>query len=239
MNTFSFQYQIRRSERATRARIVVTPNKIEVVAPYGISDLRLHRFVESQQHWIINAMAKFERHSLLHQKIAPASYHQGAKIPYLGSFYSLVIRPSKLKKVKIEFTGEFIAHVPEAIFAGPYSESVKLALTNWMKKQLKHHVEQLVQCHSPSNNLYPRSISIKTQKTRWGSCGAQNDININWLLILAPPDVLEYVVVHELCHIQIKNHSSHFWALVAHHLPDYRNQKLWLKYNGHSLMHGL
>lgn len=239
MNTLPFQYQIRRSERATKARIVVTLDKIEVVAPAGISEHRLHDFVLSQQQWIINAIAKIENQSLRQHGYAPISCHHGAEIPFFGASYPLMIRPSKLKKVKIDFIDEFIAHVPETILRGACSEMIKIALINWMKKQLKQQVELIVQRHGPTSRLYPRSISIKTQKSRWGSCGSRNDININWLLILAPAAVLEYVVVHELCHIQIKNHSSQFWALVAVHLPDYQKQRRWLKQNGSALMRGI
>ena len=85
----------------------------------------------------------------------------------------------------------------------------------------------------------PRSLKIKTQKSRWGSCGPNNDINMNWLLMLAPPEAMEYVVVHELCHIIHKNHSKDFWGLVAEHLPAYQQQRLWLKQQGVSLMKGL
>ena len=87
--------------------------------------------------------------------------------------------------------------------------------------------------------LYPRFIKIKTQKSRWGSCGIHNDINLNWLLILAPPQVMEYVVIHELCHIKERNHSQKFWLLVKSHLADYQIQRNWLKKEGRRLMQGL
>lgn len=239
MNSLPFQYQIRRSERAIKARIIVAPGKIEVVAPRHVSEHKLHQFVLSQQQWITNALKKLESKKSQYNRLSPESYHHGVNIPYLGASYPLVVRSSKLKKVKIELADEFIASVPEYLLNESPSHAIRQALTVWMKKQLKLQVELIVQRHAPSKNLFPRSISIKNQKTRWGSCGIHNDININWLLILAPLPVLEYVVVHELCHIQFRNHSHHFWALVAHHLPDYQNQRYWLKQFGSGLMHGL
>jgi predicted metal-dependent hydrolase len=74
-------------------------------------------------------------------------------------------------------------------------------------------------------------------KTRWGSCGPRNDININWLLAFAPETVLEYVVVHELCHIRERNHSMAFWSLVAKHLSNYAQERRWLHAHGAGLMH--
>ena len=107
-----------------------------------------------------------------------------------------------------------------------------------MKKQLLLEVTQRVKQHTAKHQLVPRTLNIKNQKSRWGSCGIHNDIQINALLIIAPPAVLEYVVVHELCHIQIRNHSPQFWALVADHLPDYKTPHHWLKKHGNRLMQG-
>ena len=79
-------------------------------------------------------------------------------------------------------------------------------------------------------------ISIREQKTRWGSCSAKKNLNFNWKLMLAPPDVLDYVVVHELCHLIHLDHSPAFWALVGSVLPDYRARRRWLNDPGHDLM---
>ena len=79
-------------------------------------------------------------------------------------------------------------------------------------------------------------ITIRQQKTRWGSCTSEGNLNFNWLLMLAPPEILDYVVVHELCHRKEMNHSAAFWREVEHILPDYRERKKWLKDNGWYLM---
>ena len=79
-------------------------------------------------------------------------------------------------------------------------------------------------------------ITIRTQRTRWGSCSAQGSLNFNCLLMLAPEDVLDYVIVHELCHRKEMNHSPMFWAEVAKVLPGYAQQRQWLKENGAALM---
>ncbi len=171
--------------------------------------------------------------------MAPAIYGHGAEIPYQGVTHKLAVRSTKLKRIKIEFSQEFIAHVPDALMIKDHGAEIKEALIRWMKKESKIQVERLVKQHALKKQLFPQTIKIKTQKSRWGSCGINNDININWLLIIAPPEVMEYVVVHELCHIKVRNHSAHFWALVAEHLPDYQSRRLWLKKHGGSLMMGL
>jgi predicted metal-dependent hydrolase len=233
-----FSYAIRRSQRAEKVRIIVKPGKVEVVAPTKAGEESIHRFVQAQQQWVTQALAKMAEKTR-HQNLAPPKYGHGAEIPYQGQHFKMLVKPSKLKRIKIEFLNEFIAHVPETIPANEQSELIKAALIGWLKKQAKTQVGQLITQHAHKNRLYPRSVTIKTQKSRWGSCGIHNDIHINWLLLLAPVEVLEYVVVHELCHIREKNHSSHFWTLVAEHLPEYQQHRRWLKQQGGQLMIGL
>ena len=79
-------------------------------------------------------------------------------------------------------------------------------------------------------------ITIRTQRTRWGSCSSKGNLNFNRLLVLAPAAVLDYVVVHELCHLREMNHSPQFWSLVESILPDYKQRKKWLKENGNTLL---
>ena len=78
-------------------------------------------------------------------------------------------------------------------------------------------------------------ISIRDQKTRWGSCSSEGNLSFNWRLILAPPDVLDYVVIHELCHRKEMNHSKEFWTLVESLMPDYKERRKWLRENGKNL----
>ncbi|MGZ8191609.1 MAG: M48 family metallopeptidase [Methylococcaceae bacterium] len=235
-----FSYTLRYSQRSTRVRIIVSADKVEVVAPVKVSAHRIQQFVYEKQQWILSALSKIASKVQLNEiPLTPVLYHDGAEIAYLGASYRLTIRPTTLKRLKIEFSDEFVAYIPEALLIREHSEDIKAALIVWMKKQAKLHVERLVNQHADKKQLFPRTINIRTQKSRWGSCGIHNDIQINWLLTMAPMEVLEYVVVHELCHIQVRNHSSHFWALVAHHLPDYQSQRRWLRQHGSHLMRGL
>ena len=78
-------------------------------------------------------------------------------------------------------------------------------------------------------------ISIRDQKTRWGRCSSRGTLSFNWRLMLAPPDILDYVIVHELCHLTHMNHSPAFWQCVEHILPDYKTRRKWLKENGYQL----
>ena len=137
------------------------------------------------------------------------------------------------------FEQGFIAYVPDTLKSVDLSTKIRQALIAWMGQAAARQAVTTMDHYAPLYQLSPRSITIKAVKSRWGSCGIHNDINLNWLLILAPAEVFEYVVIHELCHIEQRNHSAAFWTLVARHCPDYKQRRLWLKQNGASLMLGL
>jgi predicted metal-dependent hydrolase len=236
MTTLPFTYRIRRSLRVANARIVVKPGQVEIVAPLQIPEHKLHKFVQAKQQWITQALNKMADSNSQQSSFVPIEYKSGASIAYQGNVYPLTVKSSKLKRVKIEFSEGYIAHIPETMHPDRHNPEIREALIRWMKKQTKPLVEQLVGVHAAKKQLFPRRITVKTQKSRWGSCGIHNDININWLLLMAPKEVLEYVVVHELCHIRVKNHSRQFWSLVGEHMPDYQSRRLWLKMQGRGLM---
>ena len=215
----SFSYQIRRSERAKNARIVVSPSKVEVVVPLRMAENVIHGFVQDKQSWVIRTMEKLKHREQTLESFAPAKFVQDAEIPFRGDKFTLSIGSTKLKKIKIEFDNQFNAFIPVALLNTDYEQPIRDALIRWMKKRALVDAEVYVQHHADQMQNFPRSVRIKNQKSRWGSCGINNDINLNWLLVLAPPEVFEYVVVHELCHIQVRNHSADFWRLVAINSP--------------------
>ncbi len=229
-----FSYLIRRSPRATRVRIIVSLNKIEVVAPPAVTEQHLHKFVSDKQQWILASQSKLL--SKMPAQPTPIRYSAGSLIPFQGQHYPLTIALTQQKQVKVHFNNHFIIQQPDSLNDEQAHDAIKTALTQWLKQQAKVQVHHYVSRHATTYQLKPRSIIIRQQKSRWGSCGIHNDININWLLIMAPPEVLEYVVVHELCHIKERNHSPAFWRLVAHHLPNYQQQRAWLKQHGLALM---
>ncbi len=239
----SKEYQIRRSRRARRARIIVSANKVEVVAPLRMPEKQIQQFMQAKQTWVTAAKNKVQQHIDSIVSFAPESYQQGVMIPYQGNQYKLQLESCQKNQVDIVFDQTFIAYIPESqaktLQCAELSEQIRHALVVWMEHAAAKQAKKTIDKYAPLYQLNPRSIIIKKQKSRWGSCGIHNDINLNWLLILAPVEVFEYVVIHELCHIGQRNHSAAFWRLVARHCPDYNRQRLWLKQHGASLMLGL
>lgn len=109
------------------------------------------------------------------------------------------------------------------------------ALVNKHKKYARKIFEAKVAYFQQFTGGEYTSITIRDQKTRWGSCSGRGTLSFNWRLILAPTEILDYVVVHELCHLTHMNHSKEFWGLVGSVIPDYKARRKWLKENGHTL----
>lgn len=240
-NNPALVYSVRRSQRARRTRIEVRADSIVVVAPQHVPEPAIRAFVAARQDWIRAAHLRVIARNQQLPTPTPGSYAEDTCIPYQGNSVPLTICRTARRSVGIELRQEatFVASVPAELTGDALSEAVRAALVHWMKAQARLHFVRLIAQHAPRHGLYPRSLKIKSQKSRWGSCGPRDDINLNWLLMLAPPAVMEYVVVHELCHIRHKHHAGTFWELVAEHLPAYQQQRLWLKQHGTSLMQGL
>ena len=122
-----------------------------------------------------------------------------------------------------------------------YAESgqdaeIRKDLLQWYYPQAGQWIAKLVANYSSFFEESVNRISIKDQKSLWGSCSSKRNLNFNWRLIMAPPQVLRYVVVHEMCHLKHMNHSKEFWKEVADILPDYQEWKRWLRKHGDSLM---
>ena len=120
-------------------------------------------------------------------------------------------------------------------FPPDLTDSQKQALVKLYRQAAEEYFPQRVEYLLPYTGGRYTRITIRAQRTRWGSCTSEGALSFNWRLILAPPRVLDYVVVHELCHLTHMNHSKDFWNAVARVMPDYREQEKWLKENGRRL----
>ncbi len=120
-----------------------------------------------------------------------------------------------------------------------YTQPQRLALEKRYKEAAREYIPKRADYYLAAYpDLFPRCysrISVREQKTRWGSCSSKGTLSFNWKLMLAPPAILDYVIVHELCHLAHMNHSAGFWSCVAAILPDYKERRKWLKDHGNEL----
>ncbi len=110
------------------------------------------------------------------------------------------------------------------------------ALERWYRRRARAESEPLLNDACATLGVSYKRLTIRAQRTRWGSCSSSGTMSFNWRLLLAPREVLEYVVWHEACHLREMNHSRRFWALVAEHCPGYREQVRWLRLHGAALI---
>ncbi|MGX2029431.1 M48 family metallopeptidase [Methylocaldum gracile] len=230
--SFPLPYSIRHSRRAKHLRLVAKPEGIELVVPPTVSEARALAFLHKHRDWAERKLS--EMRSTTAQSGPTQRLENGSTVPFQGREVPLVIREHTGRRTHIQYDGHFLVSVPAGTENQPYL--ARNALFNWTKLWIRDQAGFIIQRHAVRFGLYPRQIRVKRMSSRWGSCGPRNDINLNWLLAFAPPSVLEYVVVHELCHIRHRNHSADFWALVARHLPAYSGERQWLRQNGAALL---
>lgn len=153
----------------------------------------------------------------------------GAQLLVLGQ--SVTLRVAKSARHSARFSGnELLLFAPDTDRAA-LRALIRKALSEVQLKEIR----RLIAIHAPALGVQPGRIAIREQRSRWGSCSDRGNLNFNWKLMLAPPEALEYVVIHELCHLIEFNHSAKFWRLVAGRMPEYEQPKKWLKLNGAKL----
>jgi predicted metal-dependent hydrolase len=226
-------YRLRRSARARRLRLTVQADGVEVVAPLRIREPEIVRFVEQHGHWVLDRVSRLRRTLAAHP--GRSGLADGGRIPYRGDPVELRIAPAAGPRAIVRYRDGFEVALPERIPDEDRDRRVEAALTSWLRRQARLDAERLIERHGPPHRLLPKGLRIKDQKRIWGSCSARGLINLNWRLILAPAPVFEYVVVHELCHLRVRNHQREFWRLVGEVLPGFEPQRRWLRANGHLL----
>jgi predicted metal-dependent hydrolase len=224
-------YQLRRSARARRLRITVRPGGVEVVAPRRMRDADIAAFVEQSRAWIDAKLAALQRVLAAH----PGSTRliDGSTILYRGEPVQLRVRAGARPQVREESGIEVT--VPAVLGDVDREAAVERMLMRWLRWSAQNDALLYVHRHGQRHDLIPAAVRIKQHKRLWGSCTAKGAINLNWRLVLAPPAVFEYVVVHELCHLREANHQAPFWWLVGEIMPGFEPQRRWLRANGHLL----
>ncbi len=237
----NISYEIRRSGRAKHGRIVVRPGGVEFVAPKRMSERQIAKFIQEKQNWIQKQLKIFEEKSEQLDVNKPTLIQEWREIQYAGKKVPLKIEILKCQKIHVFYEeGEgFRICVPNTLNDNEQNIQIRLSFEKWGRKQAKEKTKAIINQYEALLALRPRRIFIKQQKHMWGSCSSKKNININWLLIFAPKQVMTYVVLHELCHLEEMNHSKKFWCLVKKLMPDYKIHRAWLKKYGMILRHAL
>ncbi len=207
-----FDYKLIRSDRKTLSVEIDRDGGLIVRAPRRLDKATIERFLESRKRWI-----EENRRRMLERRAAVVQDSSGAQtVWYHGSQLQLLQHDAS--NVEIRDGALIVPH-----------NWTQAYLRAWLKEMCKQELQSRVPPAAALLGVQPTAIHVTEAKTRWGSCSSKNSLNFSWRLIFCPPEVMDYVVIHELCHIRHKNHSAAFWAMVAQYDPDYKTHRAWLR----------
>ncbi|HMJ03746.1 MAG TPA: SprT family zinc-dependent metalloprotease [Conexibacter sp.] len=213
------EYQVRRSDRARRVRVRVDPaGGVEVVLPRRASEREAAAAIRELRPWIERRVAELAR-----TRAAVAA--RGATVPYLGDVLALAAEPGRTR-----------VHRRDGTLLVPGGDDPRPALERWYRRQARVEIAPRLDAATAAAGTGYSGLTIRGQRTRWASCSATGAMSFNWRLLLAPEAVLEYVVWHEVCHLEVMDHSPRFWGLLAERCPDYRVHAGWLRRHGGTLV---
>lgn len=218
-NTEPIEYVLKRSNRKSLAIEINGDGKVIVRAPMMVSAKAIEELVEKKRDWIQKHRTKQERRM------------KGDGVLYRGSYKTVCVEEHKSNILSMEVTEKnLIIRKPRG-----FELDVPAYLEHWYRKEAAKAIKESVARHSKQMQVTYGVVTIKDQKTRWGSCSSLGNLNFNYRLVMAPERVLDYVVVHELAHRVHMNHSKEFWDLVGQVMPEYEECRIWLKEHGSEL----
>ncbi len=244
-------YQLTRSKRKSLSIVIGKDGTIQVKAPNWLPKYKIDQFIQQKADWI---QEKQRELSLIEQKKPAHTFREGDCFLFQGETYRLRFRSRNRQKEQLDreqtarvYKGVALEEREKLMYLESDLEEAEASLVEqsieeWYLFQAKQIFPERVSQYYPLVSRQAQSqgaeigsvnrISIRSQKTRWGSCSSKGNLNFNWRLVMAPAEILDYVVVHELCHLAYLNHSGQFWQLVSSILPDCRERRSWLKANG-------
>jgi predicted metal-dependent hydrolase len=211
-----------RSKRRTIALIIERDGSFTVRAPMRAPKAAIETFIQQKSDWITRTRDRMKPIEPILEK----QYADGEKFLFLGSSFDLKL--VGLQKPLLHFDSGFtLTHAAQT-----KGEQV---FTRWYKERALEIISERIRQYSQQYNFAPRQVKISSARTRWGSCSPNGTLNFTWRLVMAPLAVIDYVVVHELAHLRVKNHSSKFWKEVEAICSEYKKQRKWLRENGEKL----
>ncbi len=214
----TIRYAVVRSHRRRRTMEIVVDARdgVRVSVPQFTPRHEVASFVEQRAPWIA-------RHAAVARGFAPRAWVSGETLPYVGG-------PLTLRVALADTRAAFVTHdrerailrvdLPDALVPDARGAAVRDAVLRWYRARAERVLVARTARWSEHLRLFPRRVIVKEQRRRWGSCSREGTIRLNWRIVMAPPPLVDYVIVHELMHLLVRNHSASFWAHVGQALPD-------------------
>jgi predicted metal-dependent hydrolase len=212
-------YSVRRSGRARRVHVTVDPARgVEVVLPQRAPERAAAAAVAELRPWIERRIAALAR-------VGAEVAARGDAVPYLGALLQIRSEPGRSR---VHRRGDELL-APEGAACAP-------ALERWYRRAARQEIAPRLDRACALAGTSYTGLTIRGQRTRWASCSRTGAMSFNWRLLLAAEPVLDYVVWHEVCHLEVMDHSPRFWALLAGRCPDYAAHRRWLRQHGATLV---
>jgi predicted metal-dependent hydrolase len=227
----TIEYDLVKSKRVKTSEIIVDENKILIRTPFDKSQFEIDKLLEGKAKWILDKQREYKEHQ---KKINKPTFNSESTLPYLGRNYPLKIYNNSRGESNLKFhTGKF----EFSSRTDNWSETqIKDLYEGWLDQKAQKLFSKKVREYSKELKVDIHKIVVKNLKNRWGSVTKEGVVNLNMHLLKAPNKIIDYIIVHELCHILIKGHSYRFWNLVRQIIPDYRKSITWLEKNASSLI---
>ena len=216
--------QIVRSRRRTFSIEIGRDGSLIVRAPQYASLRAIRKVVEEKRLWIE------KKQEIMRQRCAeaqPKRFVDGESFFYLGEAYPLSL--DGRNDIPIKFDGN------RFVLSDEYVANARNVFAAWYRERAREHLARRTEQYSAAAGIGCGEVRITSAQRRWGSCTVNGNLCFTWRLVMAPPDVIDYVVVHELAHIKHPNHSYMFWTEVASIMPDFQSRRSWLRENEHLL----
>ena len=228
MEGFDFPVDVVRTDRKRSASIFLDGEVIKVRVPKSLSVERIRELITKRTPWITTKL----KEAAGRQIIKPKEFVSGETFPCLGRNYRLKVIKGDAPSIKLK-GGYLVATVSETDTTP--QATIKSMLVSWYQEHAETRLGEKTERLARIVGVEPNSITVTDYKSRWGSCSVKGDISYNWRIILAPHRMVDYVVVHELCHILEHNHSARYWNHVEQYVPNWRECKDWLRINSKCL----
>lgn len=237
----TIQIHIVRSKRKTICMSINKDGSVTVKAPRLFpTEAEIARFVEQKADWVLKQRQRMQDKEDM--KLV-RRFETDYSFPYLGE--ERLVEMQTAKKTSISYENEKILIKTPACedlsqnYDAPENketlEKLRNDLKKWYKKQAKEYITKRVEYYQNIVGVTVTSVSIKSRKSQWGSCDSNGNLTFSWRLVMARPEAIDYVVVHELCHRKYMDHSKGFWNEVQKYMPDFKEQKKWLEENSVNL----
>lgn len=229
------EYTIRESKRAKRISMRIDTKKgLELVYPVGATKPTPQELLTQNQAWVLDTLGKLQ--TRLDNQFR-RQYVQGEVFQYLGEDVTLnFIQKTRGQRVTVKLNDETLdVSLPPTIKTND-TEAIRTAVEKFYRKQAKNYLPDHTFAIAEQLGYEVNRVVIKNQKTRWGSCSTNKNINLNLRLMMTPPAAIDYIIIHELCHLTHMNHSKKFWNLVGKHCPNYKEWRKWFKQNSSYLI---